>query len=83
MNVIELLSKPLSLSMRLFGNMYAGEMLFMLIAGLLGAGSTVLFGLGVIGYLGWGIFELLIIVIQSFIFMVLSVVYIAMAQQHH
>ncbi|MEO6800838.1 MAG: F0F1 ATP synthase subunit A [Rhodanobacter sp.] len=83
MNVIELLSKPLSLSMRLFGNMYAGELLFMLIAGLLGAGSTILFGLGVFGYLAWGIFELLIIVIQAFIFMVLSVVYIAMAQQHH
>ena len=83
MNLIELFSKPLSLAMRLFGNMYAGELLFMLIAGLLGAGSAVLFGLGVIGYLGWGIFELLIIVIQAFIFMVLSVVYIAMAQQHH
>ncbi len=83
MNLIELLSKPLSLSMRLFGNMYAGELLFMLIAGLLGAGSTILFSLGVFGYLAWGIFELLIIVIQAFIFMVLSVVYIAMAQQHH
>jgi len=83
MNIIELVSKPVSLAMRLFGNMYAGELVFMLLAGLIGAGSAVLFSLGVVGYLAWGIFELLIIVIQAFIFMVLSVVYIAMAQQHH
>ncbi len=83
MNVIEMVSKPVSLAMRLFGNMYAGELVFMLLAGMIGAGSAVLFGLGVVGYLAWGIFELLIILIQAFIFMVLSVVYIAMAQQHH
>ncbi len=83
LNFIELLAKPISLSMRLFGNMYAGELVFMLLAGLLGAGSTVLFGAGVLGYLAWGIFEILIIVIQAFIFMVLTVVYISMAHEHH
>lgn len=83
MNIIELLSKPLSLAMRLFGNMYAGELLFMLLAGLLGAGSVTLFTLGVAGYWLWAVFEILIILIQAFIFMMLSVVYISMAQQHH
>ncbi|HET6587072.1 MAG TPA: F0F1 ATP synthase subunit A [Oleiagrimonas sp.] len=83
LNIIELLAKPISLAMRLFGNMYAGELVFMLLAGLLGAGSAILFSFGILGYLAWGIFELLIIVIQAFIFMVLTVVYISMAHEHH
>ncbi|HET6632062.1 MAG TPA: F0F1 ATP synthase subunit A [Rhodanobacteraceae bacterium] len=83
LNIIELLAKPISLAMRLFGNMYAGELVFMLLAGLLGAGSALLFSLGVVGYFAWGIFEILIILIQAFIFMVLTVVYIAMAHEHH
>src|SRR5699024_7420038 len=83
LNLVELLSKPISLAMRLFGNMYAGELVFMLIAGLFGTGSWLLYSLGIVGYLGWGIFHILIITIQAFIFMVLSVVYIAMAQEHH
>jgi F-type H+-transporting ATPase subunit a len=83
LNVIELLAKPISLAMRLFGNMYAGELVFMLLAGLLGAGSAVLFSFGILGYFAWSIFELLIIVIQAFIFMVLTVVYISMAHEHH
>lgn len=83
LNLVELLSKPISLAMRLFGNMYAGELVFMLIAGLFGTGSWLLYSLGIIGYLGWGIFHILIITIQAFIFMVLSVVYISMAHDHH
>ncbi|GAP64890.1 F0F1-type ATP synthase, alpha subunit [Mizugakiibacter sediminis] len=83
LNLVELAAKPVSLAMRLFGNMYAGELVFMLIAGLLGAGSWALFGLGVIGYTAWGIFHILIISIQAFIFMVLTVVYISMAHDHH
>ena len=83
LNIVELLSKPVSLSMRLFGNMYAGELVFMLIAGLFSAGSWALFGAGVIGYTVWGIFHILIISIQAFIFMVLTIVYISMAHDHH
>jgi F-type H+-transporting ATPase subunit a len=83
LNIVELLSKPVSLSMRLFGNMYAGEMVFMLIAGLFSAGSWLLYGAGIIGYTAWGIFHILIISIQAFIFMVLTVVYISMAHDHH
>ena len=83
LNIVELLSKPVSLAMRLFGNMYAGELVFMLIAGLFSAGSWLLYGFGVIGYTVWGLFHILIISIQAFIFMVLTVVYISMAHDHH
>jgi F-type H+-transporting ATPase subunit a len=83
LNLVELLSKPVSLAMRLFGNMYAGELVFMLIAGLFSAGSWALYGMGIIGYTVWGIFHILIISIQAFIFMVLTVVYISMAHDHH
>lgn len=87
LNMVELASKPVSLAMRLFGNMYAGELVFMLIAGLFSAGAGLagwaLYGAGVIGYTVWGIFHILIISIQAFIFMVLTIVYISMAHDHH
>ncbi len=82
LNIIETLAKPISLGMRLFGNMYAGELVFMLLGALGtvgGAWSLLSGGLS----LGWAIFHILIIVLQAFIFMVLSVVYIAMAEEHH
>jgi F-type H+-transporting ATPase subunit a len=89
LNVVELLAKPVSLAMRLFGNMYAGELVFMLIA-LLGAGwAGFTFGssLGMIGQIlagsAWAIFHILIITLQAFIFMVLTIVYVAMATEHH
>jgi F-type H+-transporting ATPase subunit a len=89
LNLVELLSKPVSLAMRLFGNMYAGELVFMLIA-LLGAtwvGFTVGSSLGMLGQIimgaGWAIFHILIITLQAFIFMMLTVVYSAMATEHH
>lgn len=81
LNVVEYLSKPVSLAMRLFGNMYGGELVFMLIAGL--AASWVTFLPGVLFNSVWAIFHILIILLQAFIFMVLSVVYIAMAHEHH
>jgi len=81
MNVIEWLVKPISLAMRLFGNMYGGELVFMLIAGLLG--SAVTFAPGVLFNAAWGIFHILIILLQAFIFMVLTVVYIAGAREGH
>lgn len=83
LNIVELLSKPVSLAMRLFGNMYAGELVFILIAGLFSAGGVALYSLGLVGYAVWGIFHILIISIQAFIFMVLTVVYISMAHDHH
>jgi F-type H+-transporting ATPase subunit a len=81
LNIVEYLSKPISLAMRLFGNMYGGELVFMLIAGL--AASWVTFLPGVLFNAGWAIFHILIILLQAFIFMVLSVVYLAMAHEHH
>jgi F-type H+-transporting ATPase subunit a len=81
LNLVEYLSKPVSLAMRLFGNMYAGEIVFMLIAGLMA--SWVGFVPGVLLNAGWAIFHILIIGLQAFIFMVLTVVYISMAHEHH
>jgi F-type H+-transporting ATPase subunit a len=89
LNLVELLSKPVSLAMRLFGNMYAGELVFMLIA-LLGAGVFTLTIGSAFGFFGqlfmgavWAIFHILIITLQAFIFMMLTVVYSAMATEHH
>lgn len=76
LNIIELLSKPVSLAMRLFGNMYAGELVFLLIA-LLPWWTNWLPGAA------WAIFHILIITLQAFIFMVLTAVYLAMAHEHH
>jgi F-type H+-transporting ATPase subunit a len=89
LNLVELLSKPVSLAMRLFGNMYAGELVFMLIA-LLGASFFTLSLGATVGMVGqvlmgaaWAIFHILIITLQAFIFMMLTVVYTAMATEHH
>jgi F-type H+-transporting ATPase subunit a len=92
--MVELLAKPVSLAMRLFGNMYAGELVFMLIA-LLGIGAGTMahsgsvvgagfsfFGQVAMGAL-WAIFHILIITLQAFIISVLTVVYISMAHDHH
>jgi len=90
LNVVEYLSKPVSLAMRLFGNMYAGELVFMLIAGLLallttmgGLGGFGWFVGGVIAQTVWAIFHILIILLQAFIFMVLTTVYLSMAHDKH
>ena len=82
MEVVGLLAKPFSLGLRLFGNMYAGEMIFILIATMYSAGLI----LGIFGGLlqmGWAIFHILIITLQAFIFMVLTVVYLSMAHEDH
>ena len=81
LNVVEYLSKPVSLGMRLFGNMYAGELVFMLIAGLFVSWFTFL--PGIVFQSMWAIFHILIILLQAYIFMVLTVVYLAMAHEHH
>lgn len=81
-NVVEYVSKPLSHSLRLFGNMYAGEIIFILLwiwaaTGLVGT----IFG-GVLAA-GWAIFHILIVGLQAYIFMMLTVVYIQMGHEHH
>jgi F-type H+-transporting ATPase subunit a len=72
---VALLAKPLSLSLRLFGNMYAGELMFILIA-LLGLWQLPLHFL-------WAVFHILIITLQAYIFMILSVVYLSQAHEEH
>jgi F-type H+-transporting ATPase subunit a len=81
-NFIEYVSKPLSHALRLFGNMYAGEIIFLLLwllaaTGLFGSLVAVVLGLG------WAIFHILIVALQAYIFMMLTVVYLAMAHEHH
>ncbi len=76
LEVVNLLAKPLSLGLRLFGNMYAGEMIFILIALMFSSWWTLL---GVWMQLGWALFHVLIITLQAFIFSVLTVVYLAQA----
>ena len=88
---VTFLARPISLSLRLYGNLYAGEMVFLLLAALTLQGFTALshfsgwfflvvqFALA----LAWAIFHLLIILLQAFIFMVLTIVYLSMASEHH
>jgi F-type H+-transporting ATPase subunit a len=97
MNAVEYLSKVASLALRLFGNMYAGELVFMLIALLATAGGHFILqeGLGmklggaaafigsVLAGAGWGIFHILIVTLQAFIFMILTTVYLSLATEHH
>ena len=89
---VTLLARPVSLSLRLYGNLYAGEMIFLLLAAL-----TLSQGLGSLASIGgwtwiivqialgfvWSVFHVLIIVLQAFIFMVLTIVYLALASEHH
>ena len=81
-NLVEYLSKPLSHSLRLYGNMYAGEIIFLLLAlwastGVVGATA------GAVLTVGWAIFHILIVLLQAYIFMMLTVVYISMAHDKH
>ncbi|HEC15000.1 MAG TPA: F0F1 ATP synthase subunit A [Sedimenticola sp.] len=79
---VSLIAKPVSLALRLFGNMYAGEMIFILIAIMYSSGVA----LGLFGgflQLGWAIFHILIITLQAFIFMTLTIVYMDMAHSEH
>ena len=81
-NVVEYVSKPLSHSLRLYGNMYAGEIIFLLLwllaaVGLVGSIAAFVLGLG------WAIFHILIVALQAYIFMMLTIVYIQMAHEGH
>ncbi len=81
-NLVEYVSKPLSHSLRLYGNIYAGEIIFLLLwmwaaTGVVGAFFGFVLGLG------WAIFHILIVLLQAYIFMMLTVVYMAMAHESH
>jgi len=83
LNLIEYVARTVSLGMRLFGNMYAGELLFLLIA-LLGSMATAFGFVGhVIAGSMWAIFHILIVFLQAFIFMMLTLVYIGQAHEAH
>ena len=82
LNIVEWLSKPVSLAMRLFGNMFGGEIVFLLIWVLGGAGIIGAFAGGLFG-LGWMLFHLLVIPLQAFIFMMLSIVYLSLSEDAH
>jgi len=91
LEVVPFIARPISLSLRLYGNLFAGEMIFLLLAAL------TLAGIGQLSHVGgwallivqfvlaliWAIFHLLVITLQAFIFMVLTIVYLAMAHEHH
>ena len=90
MQMVEFVAKTVSHGMRLFGNMYAGELIFMLIALMGGAFATVSLGTGVMLALGhivagtaWAIFHILIITLQAFIFMMLALIYLGQAHDTH
>jgi F-type H+-transporting ATPase subunit a len=83
LNIIEYIAKTVSLGMRLWGNMYAGELVFLLIA-LLGSTATAFGFIGhVIAGSIWAIFHILIVLLQAFIFMMLTLVYIGQAHEGH
>ena len=79
---IALIAKPISLGLRLFGNLYAGEVIFILIAIMFGAGAFFFIFGGLLQW-GWAVFHILVIVLQAFVFMVLTIVYMAMAFDNH
>ncbi|MBI5923293.1 MAG: F0F1 ATP synthase subunit A [Betaproteobacteria bacterium] len=81
-NLVEYVSKPLSHSLRLYGNMYAGEIIFLLL-GMWAATGLVGTIFGALLGAGWAIFHILIVVLQAFIFMMLTIVYISMAHESH
>jgi F-type H+-transporting ATPase subunit a len=91
LEIVPFLARPISLSLRLYGNLFAGEMIFLLLAALTLHGAQQLTGVGGWALLvaqfalafAWAVFHLLVITLQAFIFMVLTIVYLSMAQEHH
>lgn len=90
LELVGLIAKPISLALRLFGNLYAGELIFILIALLtLNASTGSVVGTATLGVaqfllsLAWSIFHILVITLQAFIFMVLTIVYLSLAHEDH
>ncbi|MFH1605447.1 MAG: F0F1 ATP synthase subunit A [Pseudomonadota bacterium] len=82
LNLVEYVSKPLSHSLRLYGNMYAGEIIFLLLWVWAATSLSGVFFGAILG-VGWSIFHILIVVLQAYIFMMLTIVYISMAHESH
>lgn len=82
LRIVEELAKPISLSLRLFGNLFAGELIFILIA-LLFAQGAVFFAAGLALHWLWAVFHILVVTLQAFVFMVLTIVYLSLAAEHH
>jgi F-type H+-transporting ATPase subunit a len=85
LEAVALIAKPISLGLRLFGNMYAGEVIFILIAIMFGSGLVMGVFAGVLQW-AWAVFHILVISLQAFVFTVLTIVYMAMAhdvQEEH
>ncbi len=82
LEIVALVAKPISLGLRLFGNMYAGEMIFILIALMFSAGIALGLMAGVLQW-AWAVFHILVITLQAFIFMMLTIVYLSMAHEDH
>jgi len=82
LELVSLLAKPLSLSLRLFGNLFAGELIFILIAAMYSAGLALGF-VGIFLHVGWAIFHILVILLQAYIFMMLTIVYLSQAHESH
>jgi F-type H+-transporting ATPase subunit a len=83
MNAIEYLGRTFSHGMRLFGNMYAGELIFFLIAGLGGSMTVLGITLHLITGTAWAIFHILVVLLQAFVFMMLTLAYLGQAHAHH
>jgi F-type H+-transporting ATPase subunit a len=91
LEIIPFLARPLSLSLRLYGNLFAGEMIFLLLAVLTLQGvhqlahfsGWIFLVFQIVLAFAWAVFHLLVITLQAFIFMVLTVVYLSMAHEHH
>ncbi|MDX1509144.1 MAG: F0F1 ATP synthase subunit A [Woeseiaceae bacterium] len=82
LETVALIAKPVSLALRLFGNMFAGELIFILIAIMYSGGIFLGLGGGVL-HLGWALFHVLIVTLQAFIFMMLTIVYLSIASETH
>jgi F-type H+-transporting ATPase subunit a len=89
---VPFIAKPVSLSLRLYGNLFAGEMIFLLIAlftlqmgfgDLLTVGGWAAVLAQLVLGLAWAIFHILVVTLQAFIFMVLTIIYLSMASEHH
>ncbi|WP_119395137.1 F0F1 ATP synthase subunit A [Salinibius halmophilus] len=83
MELVGLIAKPVSLGLRLFGNMYAGEVIFILIATMTALGFSFFTVLGGASQLAWALYHLLVVPLQAFIFMALTLVYLSQAHEDH
>ena len=88
LRIVEEIARPVSLALRLFGNLFAGELIFLLIALLLaqaftGIAGAMLAGLGIALHWAWAVFHILVVTLQAFVFMVLTIVYLGASAESH